>query len=137
VVPDGQAEVATAQSRLRELDLYLGPVNGQFDEQTRAGVREFQSDVGVTGDPSGVLGRSTLTALDAAGTRPILQLGSQGQDVIRLQEALAVALSRPLPATGTFGPQSRQALLDYQSSRALAATGIVSDATWAALQRGD
>jgi hypothetical protein len=55
--------VAQLQQDLAALGLFQGQVNGQYDEQTRAAVQNFQARAGVTGDPPGVAGQATLDAL--------------------------------------------------------------------------
>jgi Putative peptidoglycan binding domain len=78
---------------------------------------------------------SGQSAAPAPSRNPKLALGANGQEVKRLQQALAVALNRPLPATGYFGPQTQQAVRDFQSAHGLPVTGIVDEATWTALQQ--
>jgi peptidoglycan hydrolase-like protein with peptidoglycan-binding domain len=128
--------VVILQQHLRRLSDYKGAIHGQLDQQTADAVRRFQSTAKVTGDPTGSVGRSMAVALLAEGDRPQLTFGATGKDVTRLQQALALALERPLPATGTFGSATRQAVRDYQSSRGLPVTGTVATQTWTALQRG-
>jgi non-ribosomal peptide synthetase-like protein len=128
--------VETVQLHLQRLGFYSGPVHGELDGHTRDAVRQFQVVARVADDPRGTVGRSTAIALLAAGGRPQLVVGATGGDTVRLQQALALALGRPLPVTGSFGPMTRQAVCDYQSSRALPVDGIVGILTWAALQQG-
>jgi peptidoglycan hydrolase-like protein with peptidoglycan-binding domain len=54
----------------------------------------------------------------------LLQLGSKGIDVERLQRALGIAVD------GSFGPATQSAVKAYQSRHGLSADGIVGSATW-------
>ena len=112
-------------------------MNEEFSQQTAEAVQRFQSTAHVTGDQAGVVGRPTLTALVAAGPTPRLDMGASGEDVRRVQSALAIALNRELPANGQFGPEMLQAVKDYQSSRGITpVSGTVATKTWGALQTG-
>ena len=128
--------VVSAQQQLQRLGYYAGPANGEMDGATDAAVRRFQEVAGVTGDPAGTVGRATAVALLAGGDRPVLGVGAHGEDVHRLQHALAVALNRPLPPTGDFLSMTQQAVRDFQASRGLPIVGTVAAATWTALQQG-
>ena len=149
---DTGAEVKWLQTRLHQLGLYNGPINSTFDAQTQAAVAAFQNRSHAT-DPSGVVGRSTRTALIAAGSKPTLtvQLGAglpifgggdkhhKGQnpaDVKRLQQALAVALNSNVKATGQFDPDTFAAVVQYQSALHLSPDGVVNGPVWTALQQG-
>lgn len=59
-----------------------------------------------------------------------LRLGSRGQDVRALQQALA------LHVDGIFGPVTEEAVKFFQSQKSLVADGIVGPNTWAALDIG-
>jgi len=54
----------------------------------------------------------------------LLKLGSQGEDVKKLQLKLGV------DPIGTFGPKTDVAVKSWQASNGLTADGIVGDATW-------
>lgn len=56
-----------------------------------------------------------------------LRLGSRGQDVRNLQQALA------LHVDGIFGPVTEEAVKFFQTQKSLVADGIVGHMTWAAL----
>jgi peptidoglycan hydrolase-like protein with peptidoglycan-binding domain len=55
--------------------------------------------------------------------------------VVFIQERLTV-LGFPVDADGQFGPLTESAVMDFQTSRGLAADGIVGPNTWAALVEG-
>lgn len=90
-----------------------------------------------TGTFRGGFGRPRWTTQPAPNGRPTLRLGSAGDDVRALQNALNRYLSgrqRPLIAVdGQFGPATRTALVSYQASRGLADDGICGPLSWAAL----
>jgi putative chitinase len=57
----------------------------------------------------------------------LLKLGSEGEDVRKLQEKLGV------DPIGKFGPKTEAAVKAWQSSNGLTADGIVGDGTWSKL----
>jgi peptidoglycan L-alanyl-D-glutamate endopeptidase CwlK len=63
----------------------------------------------------------------------LLQLGSQGPDVVALQQALVAANFNPGVVDGDFGAGTQAAVLAFQRSEQLVADGIVGPATAAAL----
>jgi N-acetylmuramoyl-L-alanine amidase len=65
---------------------------------------------------------------------PILQPGSQGEDVKRLQRLLVMLrLLDFSQISGTFGPETLQAVKDFQQGRGLTVDGKVGPQTWGAL----
>ena len=65
---------------------------------------------------------------------PNLSSGSTGQDVRRLQRILVmIKLLDFTQITGTFGPQTVQAVKDFQSGNGLAVDGVAGNLTWQAL----
>ncbi|MFZ3467523.1 peptidoglycan-binding protein [Streptomyces sp. 4.24] len=56
---DRGPEVRTLQQRLYGQGFTYVEVNGVYDDQTRRGVAQLQSDRGLTGDPSGIYGPHT------------------------------------------------------------------------------
>lgn len=124
------------QARLQQLGYYHGPVNDQFDQATAQAVTSFQGRAQVTGDPAGTVGRSTLTALIAAGSQPDLHLGQRSGDVKRLQDALNVAEHAGLNVSGRYDAATALAVERYQSQVGVRGTGMMNAQTWAALQSG-
>lgn len=127
-------QVAAAQTLLNAQGFAAGTADGVFGTKTGTAVKAFQSARGLSSD--GVIGRQSWTALLSAGTKPVLQEGSSGADVKRLQRSLTAALGRTVGIDGSFGPSTAQAVRDFQSSRSLTVDGIVGSATWTALQAG-
>lgn len=71
----------------------------------------------------------------AAGARPTLSLGSNGEDVMALQEALN-AHGAQLAPDGAFGPRTRAAVVSFQQQNGLSPDGVVGPMTWGALEGG-
>lgn len=59
----------------------------------------------------------------------MLNVGSRGSDVTRLQQRLAAAGFNPGGADGVFGPRTRSAVLAFQRARGLGADGVVGPNT--------
>ncbi|MGZ4581315.1 MAG: C40 family peptidase [Nocardioidaceae bacterium] len=64
----------------------------------------------------------------ATASHPTLQYDSRGDTVRALQKRLGVR-----PTSGWFGPLTRAAVKRFQSAHGLAATGVVDERTWRAL----
>jgi peptidoglycan hydrolase-like protein with peptidoglycan-binding domain len=143
---DTGAEVKWLQNRLKQLNFYDGDATGTFDQATAAAVVAFQAHAH-TADPSGVVARSTKTALIAAGAKPkmsILTADPGGKkkgaptpdDVKRLQRALSVALSQDVKASGNYDMATVGAVMQYEAAVGLGPDGMVGDRVWGALQQG-
>ncbi len=129
--------VTYVQERLHQLKFYQGPINGQYDQATAQAVVDFQGAAHVTGDPAATVGRSTLTALIAAGTRPNLRPGSPDSgDIKRLQQALDTAENAGLEVNGRYDAATVAAVARYQSAVGVPPSGMANGPTWAALQSG-
>lgn len=73
--------------------------------------------------------------IDAVPVRPTLRKGDKGEAVRQLQEAL-VAHGYALPGSGidgSYGNETRGAVLAFQQDNGLTSDGIAGPATWAAL----
>lgn len=127
------SQVVAAQCLLTGTGRSVDP-SGTFDTATADAVKAFQTSVGQPAD--GIVGSHTWTALLAYGDTPTLRSGSTGVAVRRLQRALTAALGRTVGIDGQFGPNTQQAVRDYQTATALGVDGVVGPATWAALQAG-
>lgn len=62
---DRGPEVAGLQNRLKEVWLYAGPSDGNYNDQVRSAVAVYQSYKAIQGDPTGVYGPNTRRALEA------------------------------------------------------------------------
>lgn len=154
----GQA-VQCLQQTLNAQGYNSGPVDGKFGSVTYRAVRSYQQAKGLYVD--GIVGRQTGTALGIWGTATSggstggstgggttgggtqapsgcaisssLRLGSSGAQVTCLQRALAAAGYSPGPADGSFGNQTRAAVVRYQQAKGLYVDGIAGRQTGTAL----
>lgn len=62
-----------------------------------------------------------------------VKIGSRGDEVKLLQQRLSAKGFLPGKADGVFGPQTEDAVVQFQASHGLIADGIVGTRTWAAL----
>ncbi|MFI1247888.1 peptidoglycan-binding domain-containing protein [Streptomyces anulatus] len=62
---DHGPEVAELQNRLKEVWLYAGPSDGNYNDRVRSAVVIYQSYQDIEGDPTGVYGPNTRRALEA------------------------------------------------------------------------
>lgn len=135
------AQVAALQSALAQAGFSPGAVDGDYGSKTRAAVQAFQRARGLTVD--GVVGPQTWSALRSVAAAPaaaaqlagapVLRQGDFGADVQRLQQALQRQGFSPGGADGSFGPQTRAAVVAFQRAKGLSADGVVGPATWRAL----
>lgn len=152
---DGQAGQAKHRPILREgaegedvrfLQRYLGvSTDGEFGPMTEHVVIAFQADKGLAAD--GVVGRKTWekllektvirdTVIDndvtqdtpiPVGDRPLVRFGSRSDYVKEIQRLL------DLSDDGVFGPDTLDAVMQFQADNSLQADGIVGSVTWSAL----
>jgi peptidoglycan hydrolase-like protein with peptidoglycan-binding domain len=84
----------------------------------------------VTTTVTTVPGPTTTTA----AARPTLQEGSTGPDVIVLQQRLNALGYDVGTADGTFGPGTKEQVVNFQTDKGITpADGVVNAATWTAL----
>ena len=132
--------------------------DGVFGAETEAAVRRFQQIFGLTED--GVVGRATwyyirriynavkrLNEIDSEGITleevtsqypGVLREGDVSLGVLNLQYFINYlsgyySTIPPLVVDGTFGPQTRAAVIDVQNTFGLPADGIVGEITWEAI----
>lgn len=128
------------------------PFSGYYGPETTASVRSFQQTYGLAVD--GIVGRDTYSTLfdvyrsiiDSlpssefeGAARPYrgypMELGEESEDVRYLQEYLNVISERypaipRLEVTGVFGPDTRDAVEEYQRIFGITPSGIVGAVTW-------
>ena len=78
-----------------------------------------------------------LRATHTAGVerqRPTLAFGSRGA-AVRTAQTLLTRHGYPVPATGYFGPITRNQVRRFQAAKRIRTTGNIGPLTWAALQR--
>ena len=100
-----------------------------FGESTKSAVRAFQKARGL--DPDGIVGPDTWRSLYEAGyrlgdrlifmRRPMIR----GEDIAELQSRLNSLGFDSGKVDGIFGPQTEEAVIDFQENRQLAADGRV------------
>ncbi|WEH42080.1 peptidoglycan-binding domain-containing protein [Streptomyces sp. AM 2-1-1] len=61
-------EVAELQTRLREVRIFYGPADSNYTDRVQFAVSAYQAFRGIQGDPSGVYGPQTRSALEAETT---------------------------------------------------------------------
>lgn len=107
--------------------------NGKFSAGEVKALKKFQGKVKLS--KTGTMNRRTWVALLSRGSKPSLKYGKKGSAVKRLQSALT-ASGRKVPATGYFGPITRDAVKSLQRSQGWKATGKATAGVWKALQAG-
>jgi peptidoglycan hydrolase-like protein with peptidoglycan-binding domain len=142
--------VVKLQQRLAALGFDPGPADGSFGPLTEAAVRAFQTSRSL--DVDAIVGLQTWTALltdqpavspadspvkrdsriDPA-SRPSVQLGSVGDDVVDMQRRLTAAGFPCGNPDGDFGPKTDAALRAFQQANGLKVDGICGPKTWTAL----
>jgi peptidoglycan L-alanyl-D-glutamate endopeptidase CwlK len=106
--------------------------DGDFGDETLYAVKAFQARHGLKVD--GLVGPQTMAKLnEVISTKPaaivpypghLIQKGSKGKDVKRIQRALGIT------ADGIFGPKTEAAVKAYQKRHGLKVDGIVGKQTW-------
>lgn len=122
--------VVKLQHVLEMLGYYKGPINGFYDEDTRAAVFAFQEANNLFDRPdelgAGHTGPQTRLALEKIfNERRKLKLpaksfgrGAHGDDVLKLQQVLK-SLGYDVPLTGVFDAQTEAALLKFQKDQSI------------------
>jgi peptidoglycan hydrolase-like protein with peptidoglycan-binding domain len=103
-------------------------LDGIFGPATDAAVRSFQEGAELVVD--GIVGPRTWEALPDGGPMPLLQKGSEGRVVMRLQQVLTDAGFPPGPVDGDFGARTEAAVAAFQLDNGLTSDGVVGDVTW-------
>ena len=131
--------VTTLQKRLIELKYLKGTADGSFGPATETAVMLFQQASGM--NPSGIADEETLKAIysDSAVVKPgevagnTLEIGSKGDEVKAIQDALKAKGYLTGASDGNFGSATASALKGFQRANGLPVTGVADDATRAAL----
>lgn len=122
----GQA-VVDLQAKLKSLGYYNAAIDGKYDDGTWVAVWQFQRDKGLTAD--GIAGAKTLAALGLTGatgsiTATNLTYGSNGSDVIKLQNALKAKGYYGGNVDGVYGYSTWLAVWNFQKDKGVNASGI-------------
>lgn len=132
---DTGRRVAALQCLLRRNGTYSGAISGSFDRPTGQAVLAYQRARGLTSDRAVTL--STWTSILSTGAHPVLKYGSAERAVRRIQRSLNAAVDAHLPITGLYYSDTAAAVRRYQALRDLPPTGVVTEATWAEMERGE
>lgn len=118
-------------------------VDGIFGEVTQLAVEVFQYRVFLKQD--GIVGDKTWKALYVGqrGDLPVLRLGSQGDDVAKVQNVLKFSsFTREYigfdgyyfgAVDGDFGSKTEAAVKAFQKDKTLVVDGVIGSKTWEAL----
>ncbi|MBR4457936.1 MAG: peptidoglycan-binding protein [Clostridia bacterium] len=142
------SDVIALQTALKNLGLYTKTIDGVYGRGTAAAVRAFQARNGLKAD--GVAGPKTLGKLyggsspadagqPSGGSVPAyatLTVGSRGDAVRTLQAALRNLGLYTKAVDGVYGSGTAAAVLAFQRSSGLPATGIADSATQLLLLTG-
>ena len=133
---DRSTEVAKLQRALIAAGIAVrGGADGVFGSATAAALATFQGAKGLPA--SSQVDAATATALGLIAPTPILQTGSRGADVVRLQQALISAgQTMRGGADGVFGSATAAAMRAYQVAKGFPVTGFLEAASSAALGLG-
>jgi immune inhibitor A len=104
--------------------------------RSNAGVSTCVSVANITAVAQGSRADVQVSCGGAAEAVPttVLQRGTKGEEVRRLQELLGRVPVYHLPVDGMFGPRTEAAVKAFQSTRGLTVDGIVGPQTWGALE---
>lgn len=133
------SDVRALQNRLSQLGFYNGPVDGVWGPDTQIALEGFQrsrhlapgqvtvATLSAMGLDAGAFDRRAVVADTAQIQRAATPLEPP---VIRgVQQRLRVMGFYRGPADGIWGPDTRSALIDFQKSRGLDATGDLTPST--------
>ena len=111
-------------------------VDGDFGPMTLAAVRAFQRQVFLP--QTGTVANLTWQALYLRGpvNMPKIQIGSSGNFVTLLQQALvSLGYLTASQVDGSFGPITKAKVIIYQTAKSLPNIGVVHTATWFSLSK--
>ena len=126
-------EVVLLQTKLRALGFFFGQIDGIFGPNTEAAVENFQTTHNLV--PDGIVGPITWERLEEIivpghPEYAVLKEGTTGEDVRILQNKLKLLGYFPGSITGSFGPETKAAVIEFQTNNGLVADGIVGPMTW-------
>lgn len=127
--------VKQLQELLIQRCCYVGAVDGIFAVATTCAVKAFQNRVFLP--TTGIVDDQTWRAIykGAPVDMPVLQIGSQGQLVIILQQKLQFTGEYYAAINGDFDYQTAAAVTAFQRRVGLVADGVVGDKTWCQLSK--
>lgn len=127
-------DVKVLQNNLKLLG-YNIETDGNFTLATENAVKSFQlennlNDTGIVNQETWELIEEKINDLNRNLRFDELKEGSTGLDVINLQEKLRITKNFFGSVTGSFGPETTEAVKTFQSKNNLPVTGIVNEETW-------
>ena len=136
--------VKDLQQKLTSLGFSTKGIDGSFGPNTDNAVRQFQKSRGLVVDGSvgnatkNALGKTTTTNPTSPSTSSLnksgpLKKGSRGPGVTELQRLLTEKGYNTKGVDGSFGPNTDQAVRQFQKARGLVVDGSVGNATKKAL----
>jgi peptidoglycan hydrolase-like protein with peptidoglycan-binding domain len=121
--------VRDLQEALHTLGYDPGPADGVFGARTESAVKKFQQAREIAAD--GVVGRVTWINIDEADqSHPVLNSGSTGLPVRRLQSRMTAVGYDTLGVDGRFGAKTEAAVKALQQAYNLNVDGVVGPQTW-------
>jgi len=156
---DTSADVAKVQQALNVLGYYNGVIDGSYGSSTEKAVKAFQKNRGLsqdgiagsgtiaalfnvqgkavvqetqptTGDTSANSGMANIFTIEDIGSTPrTSKLKDRGEDVLKLQQALALSNLYRGPFDGYYGEETANAVKAFQKKRSMNADGIAGPAT--------
>jgi hypothetical protein len=129
-------QVTALKCFLKEQGVFKGKLKGAWTDRLTKAVFRWQKQVGL--HRTAMFSRSAWMTLLSAGPTTVLNLGSSGEDVRRVQRALNAASPRnALPISGSYDAVTQAAVRAWQDKNGIAENGVVGPASWAALQAGN
>ncbi len=129
-------QVAALKCLLKEQGVFHGRVKGAWTKRLTKSVKRWQRQVGL--NRTAMFSRSAWMTLLSAGPTPVLNLGSSGEDVRRVQRALNAASAKyKLPVSGSLDTVTQTAVIAWQAKNGIAENGVFGPASWAAIQAGN
>jgi cell wall-associated NlpC family hydrolase len=113
---------------------YSATVNGSFSVHDAAKLARYRKSVGLS--PLKVAGPRPWSALLSQGSRPLLERGDKGANVLRLQRSLRALGYTKVTLTSYYGANTAAAVKSAQKKRGQKQTGKATTALWSALQHG-
>lgn len=129
----GQATTGTSAGGLRPTTTVASPpaavTTVAAPTGTSAATTTSTTDVGTTTSTTDAATTTTSTTIDPATLLPTLGEGDTGPDVVALQRMLNNATGTALAPNGVFGPETTEAIRNFQLYVGLEVTGVADHAT--------
>ena len=129
-------QVSALKCLLKEQGVFKGKVKGAWSGRLTKAVQRWQKQVGLR--RTAMFSRSAWMTLLSAGGTTVLNLGSSGEDVRRVQRALnAASPKHKLAVSGSYDAVTQAAVQAWQAKNGITENGVVGPASWGALQAGN